>query len=42
MGAADFNGSFQPDEALAAFIGESTLGTWQLNIQNMTSRSRHW
>jgi subtilisin family serine protease/subtilisin-like proprotein convertase family protein len=40
MGMAPFSGSFQPDDPLASFIGESALGTWQLNVQNMTTRSR--
>jgi subtilisin family serine protease/subtilisin-like proprotein convertase family protein len=39
-GMAPFSGSFRPDEPLAAFNGENTVGIWQLNIQNMTTRSR--
>jgi len=45
MGVAPFTGSFQPDtvpqgNALAAFDGENAIGTWQLNIQNLSARSR--
>jgi len=40
MGAAPFSGTFQPDESLAAVDGENAFGTWQLNIQNLSTRSR--
>jgi serine protease len=39
-GQTPFTGSFQPDDSLAALDGETAFGTWQLSVQNMTTRSR--
>jgi serine protease len=40
MGSAPFTGTFQPDEPLSTFDNENAFGTWQLNIQNLSAKSR--
>ena len=37
QGDAPFAGSFQPDEPLVVFDGQSSLGTWTLFIQNVST-----
>ena len=36
-GAAPFNGTFQPEEALSAFNGESVQGDWVLRVEDIWS-----
>lgn len=37
-GTAPFTGTFRPDDPLALFNTQNARGTWQLNIQNVTTK----